>query len=70
MQRHDVDVVSLFSGLIFLLVAGGYTLTHTTDIHLRWLLAVPALLVLVGSAVVVAVVRRMLRPGPDEPVNP
>jgi hypothetical protein len=72
MRRHDVDSVSLFSGVAFLLIAGGYTLTHATDLHLDWLLAVSALLVLVGAAVVVSVARRMRGPGagPDDPDHP
>lgn len=68
MQRHDLDAVSLFSGVAFVLVAAGYSLTHTTGVRLNWLLAVPALLVLVGAAVVVTVLRRMRRADLSDPV--
>jgi hypothetical protein len=57
MQQHELDPVSLFSGLVFVLVAGGYTLTHTTDLQLHWLLVVPTLLIAVGATVIAMVVR-------------
>lgn len=63
MHRHELDPVSLFSGLALVLIAGGYTLTHTTGVHLHWLLAVPTLLALIGAAVIVSVLRRMRQPG-------
>jgi cytochrome c-type biogenesis protein CcmH/NrfF len=62
MHRHELDPVSLFSGVALVLIAGGYTLTHTTGVRLHWLLAAPALLVLVGAAVIVSVLRRMRQP--------
>jgi hypothetical protein len=61
MHRHELDPVSLFVGVALVAVAGGYTLTHTTDVRLDWLLALPAFLVLVGAGVIVSVVRRMRR---------
>jgi predicted Co/Zn/Cd cation transporter (cation efflux family) len=60
MQRHELDLVSLFAGLVFVAVAGGYALTHTTDLRLHWLFAVPALLVLVGAVVTTVAVRRVV----------
>jgi hypothetical protein len=62
MHRHDLDPVSLFAGVALVIVAAGYALTHTTGLRVHWLLAVPALLVFIGAAVIVAVVRRMHRP--------
>jgi hypothetical protein len=61
-RRHEVDPVSILAGLVFLLVAGGYALGHATDVHVRWLLALPAGLIATGVAVVAYVVRRMGRP--------
>jgi hypothetical protein len=60
MQRHELDTVSLFAGVVFVAIAGGYALTHTTDLRLHWLIAVPALLLLVGAAVTVMAVRRIV----------
>ena len=62
MQRHELDPVSLFAGLVFPLVAGAYALTHTTGIHLHWLLVVPAGLILVGAVILSMAVRRLVRP--------
>jgi hypothetical protein len=69
MQQHELDPVSLFSGLLLVLIAGGYGLTHTTDLRLHWLLAVPALLILIGATVIITVTRRMKQPdaSPGEP---
>lgn len=60
MQRHELDLVSLFAGLVFVAIAGGYALTHTTDLRLHWLVAVPALLLLIGAAATAMAVRRIL----------
>jgi hypothetical protein len=60
MQRHELDLVSLFAGMVFVAIAGGYALTHTTDLRLHWLIAVPALLLLVGAAVTAMAVRRIV----------
>jgi hypothetical protein len=59
MRRHELDPVSLFSGLVFLLIAGGYALTHTTDTRLNWLVAVPVVLLVAGSAITLLAVRRI-----------
>jgi drug/metabolite transporter superfamily protein YnfA len=60
MQQHEVDLVSLFAGVGCVAIAGGYALTHTTDLRLHWFVALPALLLLVGAAVVAMAVRRIL----------
>jgi membrane protein implicated in regulation of membrane protease activity len=60
MQRHELDVVSLLAGVVFVAMAGGYALTHTTDLRLNWLIAVPALLLLIGAAATAMAVRRIL----------
>jgi hypothetical protein len=49
----------VFFGLVFLFVSGGYLLTYTTDVHLHWLLVLPAGLIALGIAILAAVVRRM-----------
>jgi CHASE1-domain containing sensor protein len=59
MRQHELDPVSVFFGLVFLFVSGGYLLTHTTDVHLHWLLVLPAGLIALGIAILAAVVRRM-----------
>jgi hypothetical protein len=69
MHRHEFDPVSLFAGVLFAIVAAGYTLTHTTGLRLHWLLAIPVVLLVMGAAVVAVVVRRM-RPGSQEPAAP
>jgi hypothetical protein len=61
MKQHDLDPVALFFGLVFVFVAGGYLLTHTTDVHLKWLLVVPAGLIAAGVAILGETVRRMQR---------
>jgi hypothetical protein len=63
MQRHELDLVSLFAGVAFVAIAGGYALTHTTDLRLHWLTALPAVLLLIGAAVVAMAVRRIIAGG-------
>jgi hypothetical protein len=65
MRRHELDPVSLFSGLVFLLIAGGYALTHTTDTRLNWLVAVPVVLLVAGSAITLLAVRRIAAAPPQ-----
>lgn len=62
MKRHDVDPWSLVFGTAFLIVAGSYLLSHTTDVHFRWLLALPAILIVLGLGVLASSVRRLQRP--------
>jgi hypothetical protein len=62
-HRHELDPVSLVTGLILVMVAAGYTLTHTTSLRLHTIVLVPALLVVVGVAVIALVVRRMTLTG-------
>ncbi|HVU62099.1 MAG TPA: hypothetical protein VHD58_10670 [Mycobacteriales bacterium] len=59
MKQHDLDPVSLFFGLVFVFVSGGYLLTHTTDVELHWLLVIPAGLIAAGVVILGATVRRM-----------
>jgi hypothetical protein len=59
MKQHDLDPVSLFFGLVFVFVAGGYLLSHTTNVELHWVLVLPAGLIAVGVAILGATVRRM-----------
>jgi hypothetical protein len=70
MPRHELDVVSLFAGVVFVAIAGGYALTHTTDVRLHWLIAVPAVLLLIGAAATAMAVRRILAAREDtEPIG-
>ena len=61
MKQHDLDPVSLFFGLVFIFVSGAYLLTHTTDVHLHWLLVVPAGLIALGAVILGATVMRIQR---------
>ena len=61
MKRHDVDPWSLVFGTAFLIVAGSYLLSHTADVHFRWLLVFPAVLIVVGLGVLASSVRRLQR---------
>jgi hypothetical protein len=47
-QRHDLDLVSLVSGLVFLVLGGGWALDETADLGLTPLWAFPVALVGVG----------------------
>jgi hypothetical protein len=60
MQRHELDSFSLFAGVVFVAITAGYTLTHTTDVRLHWLIVVPAFLLIMGAAVTVLAVRRIV----------
>jgi hypothetical protein len=61
MQRHEVDPFSLFAGLVFAVIAGGYVLTHSTDVRLHWFVVVPVVLLAMGTAVVAFAIRRIQR---------
>jgi hypothetical protein len=61
MRQHDLDPWSLVFGVAFMFVSLSYLLTHTTDVRLHWLLIVPAALIVVGTGVLGASVRRMQR---------
>jgi hypothetical protein len=67
MTQHELDPVSMLFGLVFLLVAGTYALDHATGVHVRWLVGVPAGLILAGAAILAIVVRRIRRPVCVEP---
>jgi hypothetical protein len=60
MQRHELDSFSLFAGVAFVAITAAYTLSHTTGVRLHWLLVIPAFLLLMGAAVTVTAVRRIL----------
>jgi uncharacterized membrane protein len=67
-HKHELDPVSLVAGLVFVMVAAGYTLSHTTSVRLHSVVLVPSVLVVVGAAVIAIVVRRMTaQPASDEP---
>jgi hypothetical protein len=61
MRTHELDPWSLVFGVAFLSVAGSYLLTHTTSVHLHWLLIVPAAMILVGVVILGGSVARMKR---------
>ena len=67
MKQHDLDPVSLICGLVLVIIAGLYAVDHTTDVHVRWLLVVPAGLILVGAAILTVVVRRIRTPACIDP---
>jgi hypothetical protein len=69
MQRHELDSLSLFAGLVFVAITAGYTLSHTTGARLDWLIVVPAFLLLVGAAVTVLAVRRIVAGDPTGDVT-
>jgi hypothetical protein len=58
MKQHPIDPISLVSGLAFLLVAGGYALSNTTDAHLRWLFVIPVVLIVAGAGILGTVAHR------------
>jgi hypothetical protein len=56
--------------VVFVAIAGGYALTHTTDVRLHWLIAAPALLLLIGAAATAMALRRILAaPEHTEPID-
>jgi protein-S-isoprenylcysteine O-methyltransferase Ste14 len=59
-RRHELDPLSLFAGLVFVAIAAGYAVSHTTDVRLDWLVAVPAVLLALGGAILLIAVRRMV----------
>ncbi|HEX3898650.1 MAG TPA: hypothetical protein VHW74_05715 [Mycobacteriales bacterium] len=61
MRTHDLDPWSLVFGVAFLSVAGSYLLTHTTSVHLHWLLIVPAAMILLGAVLLGGSAVRMRR---------
>jgi hypothetical protein len=67
MQRHELDPLSLFAGLVFAIVSGSYALTHVADVNLDWIAALPAGLVVVGATILAIVVRRLRPPVCAEP---
>ena len=71
MRRHEIDAVSVFAGLLFLVVAGVHIVARATDtdLNLRWM--VPAVLVVLGALGLLSAVRsprpeRVVAGSPDE----
>jgi hypothetical protein len=74
-SRHDLDVSSLFAGLLLLAVGAGYLIADATDVSIdgRWVL--PVLLIALGlTGLAGSVMRRPRRrsakvsgPAPAEP---
>lgn len=58
MSRHDLDVSSLFTGLLLLAVGGGYLVADATDISIdgRWVL--PTVLIALGLTGLAGSVKR------------
>lgn len=70
MKRHDLDLVSLISGAVFVLVAVVYLLNAAADrgTDLAWL--VPAVLVALGVAGLAGALRSSKDTPPAEPGDP
>jgi hypothetical protein len=68
-RRHEIDVASLVSGLLFLIVASVHISARATgtDLNLRWLL--PATLVLLGALGLLSALRPS-RGTASEPAEP
>lgn len=67
MKRHDLDLVSLIAGTVFLLVAGSALIEAASDVSvdLTWLF--PVTLVAVGVAGLAGALRRRPQPAEDGP---
>ena len=67
MKRHDLDLVSLIAGTVFLLVAVSALLEAASDVSvdLTWL--VPVALVAIGVAGIAGALRRRPEPGGEDP---
>jgi hypothetical protein len=65
-RRHEIDAVSVFAGLLFVVVAGVHIVARATDrdLSLRW--TVPAVLVVLGTLGLLSAVRS---PRPDRGVT-
>lgn len=70
MKRHDLDLVSLISGAVFVLVAVVHLLNAAADggMDLAWL--APAVLVGLGLAGLAGALRTRKDPAPAEPGEP
>jgi hypothetical protein len=66
-RRHDLDLVSLMSGLVFLVLGGGWALDEAADLDLTPLWAVPVALVGVGLVGLAGAVNAMRRRRDDPP---
>lgn len=63
MRRHDLDVLSLVAGLVFLGVALVCLAAAITDQHVRGPIVAPAVLISLGAAGIAASVRRVRASG-------
>lgn len=59
MKRHDLDPVSLIAGLMFVAIAVLYGVAQLTDAHVRWLVALPIGLLVMGAAMLALTARRI-----------
>lgn len=66
MKRHELDLVSLIAGIVFLLVAAAYLLGAVVDYDLSLEWVVPALLIGVGAAGLAGSLRPVARESRDE----
>lgn len=66
MKRHDLDLVSLIAGTVFLLVAVSALIEAASDVSvdLTWL--VPAALIAIGAAGLAGALRRRPEPGDED----
>jgi protein-S-isoprenylcysteine O-methyltransferase Ste14 len=69
-RRHDIDLVSLAAGLLFLVVAVVHIAARSTDtdLNLRWM--APAVLVLLGLLGLLGAIRGPRNAGGDVEAKP
>jgi hypothetical protein len=66
-RRHDLDLVSLMSGLVFLVLGAGWALDEPAGLDLHALWAVPVALVGVGLVGLAGAVNGVRRRRDDPP---
>ena len=64
MKRHDLDLLSLVAGLVFLAVAVGHLLDEATGLDVNGQYVAPVALVTIGLASLAAVLRNGDHPDP------
>ena len=67
MRRHDLDLFSLVTGLVFVGIALGHILDVGTDFDLDGQWIVPVVLVALGVAGLAGILRPEDEPAPDAP---
>lgn len=67
MSRHDVDVVSLVSGLVFAAIAGGYAIVRAAHASFDAHWVVPSLFIGLGLMLAAVAVRRLAQAPSDRP---